>query len=211
MNSNCRLQLKQLRHVRILFMDSYRKPHGLVAGTLACGRRQTAGADLVRCLCAASRSVARYGSSSVDRSDPVVIVGEPADEIAEPERFPRSPWSGSFSSATLGLLYVVLGRVLDPLANLSKASILEDGHYATRLRYTEGQGACAHHRALQHAGRRARHRARREQPPLPAAHLRAGARAPRDRQRTSRRGRVPAFSASPPTPRRFKILAELLP
>ena len=34
----------------------------------------------------------------------------------------------------LAILYVVLGRVLDPLANLSKGMLsLEDGHYATRL------------------------------------------------------------------------------
>lgn len=34
----------------------------------------------------------------------------------------------------LAILYVVLGRVLDPLANLSKGLLnLEDGHYATRL------------------------------------------------------------------------------
>jgi two-component system sensor histidine kinase UhpB len=67
----------------------------------------------------------------------VVIVGEPADEIAE-------AWH-DFSSlaivwlvlnaAILAILYIVLGRVLDPLAHLSRGMLsLEDGHYATRLK-----------------------------------------------------------------------------
>ena len=73
---------------------------------------------------------------AIDRSTPVVIVGEPADEIAE-------AWHDFSSLAivwlvlnalTLGILYVVLGRVLDPLAHLSRGMLsLEDGHYATRL------------------------------------------------------------------------------
>ncbi len=73
---------------------------------------------------------------AIDHSTPVVIVGEPADEIAE-------AWHDFSSLAlvwlvlnalTLGILYVVLGRVLDPLAHLSRGMLsLEDGHYATRL------------------------------------------------------------------------------
>jgi two-component system sensor histidine kinase UhpB len=73
---------------------------------------------------------------AADHANPIVIVGEPADEIAE-------AWQDLYSLAivwllldviVLGVLYVVLGRVLDPLASLSKGMLrLEDGHYATRL------------------------------------------------------------------------------
>jgi two-component system sensor histidine kinase UhpB len=78
----------------------------------------------------------RANRASIDRSDPVVIVGEPADEIAE-------AWNDFYSLALvwLGLdalvlitLYIVLGRVLDPLKSLSRGmQSLEDGHYGTRI------------------------------------------------------------------------------
>jgi two-component system sensor histidine kinase UhpB len=114
LNEQLPLQLKHLRHVRIMFMDP------------------TWFARLVRpqLVGRAVRIVA------IDHSNPVVIVGEPADEIAE-------AWHDFSSLAlvwlvlnalTLGVLYWVLGRVLDPLAHLSKGMLsLEDGHYATRL------------------------------------------------------------------------------
>jgi two-component system sensor histidine kinase UhpB len=73
---------------------------------------------------------------ALEGENPVIIVGEPADEIAE-------AWHDFSSLAIvwlvlnaliLAILYVVLGRVLDPLAHLSKGMLnLEDGHYATRL------------------------------------------------------------------------------
>ena len=95
--------------------------------------------------------------------NPVVIVGEPADEIAE-------AWQDFYSLAIVWLtldalilvvLYIVLGRVLDPLQSLSRGmASLEDGHYATRLPTAEGQGACRPHQPLQHACRGARRRPR---------------------------------------------------
>ena len=73
---------------------------------------------------------------AADGVNPVVIVGEPADEIAE-------AWQDFYSLAIvwlaldaliLVLLYIVLGRVLNPLHSLSGGMArLEDGHYATRL------------------------------------------------------------------------------
>ena len=66
----------------------------------------------------------------------MVIVGEPEDEIAE-------AWQDFYSLAIvwlaldaliLILLYIVLGRVLNPLRSLSGGMArLEDGHYAIRL------------------------------------------------------------------------------
>jgi two-component system sensor histidine kinase UhpB len=70
-------------------------------------------------------------------ANPIIIVGEPADEIAEAWQDFASlaaVWLG-LNALVLALLYVVLGRLLDPLAYLSKGMLrLEDGHYATRLR-----------------------------------------------------------------------------
>ncbi len=129
-------QLKHLRHVRISFMDAaghtaIATSHKIVGdgarpyvpGWFVALVRPQIGGRTVRMV-------------TVDRSTPVIIVGEPADEIAE-------AWQDFSSLAiiwfvlnaiVLALLYVVLGRVLDPLANLSKGMLnLEDGHYATRL------------------------------------------------------------------------------
>ena len=58
---------------------------------------------------------------AVDGANPVVIVGEPADEIAEAWRDFYSlaiVWLSSMCSI-LVVLYVVLGRVLNPLRSLS--------------------------------------------------------------------------------------------
>ncbi|HEX2447834.1 MAG TPA: ATP-binding protein [Methyloceanibacter sp.] len=136
LNQQLPLQLKHLRHVRIMFMDQIGQltvvspQPSEVAG--APDHAPTWFARLVRpqLVGRAVRIVA------IDHSTPVVIVGEPADEIAE-------AWH-DFSSLALvwlvlnalilAILYVVLGRVLDPLAHLSKGMLsLEDGHYATRL------------------------------------------------------------------------------
>ncbi len=131
------LELKHLRHVRILFMDAMGQLTVVSPQTDATGadirpRAPSWFAALVRpqLVGRAVRVVA------AEHANPVVIVGEPADEIAE-------AWQ-DFSSLALvwlaldililGVLYVVLGRVLDPLGSLSRGMLqLEDGHYATRL------------------------------------------------------------------------------
>lgn len=69
-------------------------------------------------------------------TNPIVIVGEPANEIAE-------AWQELYSLAVvwlalgvvvLGTLYLVLGRILDPLPKLARGMVrLEEGPYATRL------------------------------------------------------------------------------
>ena len=129
-------QLKHLRHVRIMFMD----PNGQL--TVLSPRRAAGaeGRDYVPSWFAALVRPQLVGRAvrvvAIEHANPVIIVGEPADEIAE-------AWH-DFSSLTvvwlalnaliLAVLYVVLGRVLDPLAHLSKGMLsLEDGHYATRL------------------------------------------------------------------------------
>jgi two-component system sensor histidine kinase UhpB len=132
------LQLKHLRHVRIMYMDSQGQ---LTIVSPQPDAELSDGAQpyvpgwftrLVRpqLVGRAVRVVA------VDGSNPIIIVGEPADEIAE-------AWHDFSSLAVVWLalnvvilliLYIVLGRVLDPLAHLSKGMHnLEDGQYATRL------------------------------------------------------------------------------
>jgi two-component system sensor histidine kinase UhpB len=71
-----------------------------------------------------------------EQANPIVIVGEPSDEIAEAwQDFSALAivWL-SLNALILAVLYVVLGRVLVPLPHLSKGMLnLEDGHYATRI------------------------------------------------------------------------------
>jgi two-component system sensor histidine kinase UhpB len=129
------LQLKHLRHVRIMLRDSFGQltivspqPDGR---TVQRAPRWFAALVRPKLVGRAVRVVSVYGA------DPLVIVGEPADENAE-------AWQDFYSLALvwlvldaliLAVLYVVLGRVLDPLASLSRGMLsLEDGHYATRLR-----------------------------------------------------------------------------
>jgi two-component system sensor histidine kinase UhpB len=131
------LQLKHLRHVRIMFMDQIGQltvvsPQASSVEDADQTPAPTWFSRLVRpqLVGRAVRIVA------IDHSTPVVIVGEPADEIAEAWHDFSSlalVWL-AINALILGILYVVLGRLLDPLASLSKGMLsLEDGHYATRL------------------------------------------------------------------------------
>ncbi|MFD0987870.1 ATP-binding protein [Methyloligella solikamskensis] len=131
------VQLKHLRHVRIMFIDSMGHftevaPQDSQRLLFDEERAPEWYAELVR-----PRLVNRaVRVVTTDSMNPVVIVGEPADEIAE-------AWS-DFSALVmiwlglelliLVLLYIVLGRLLKPLANLSHGMAnLESGDYATRL------------------------------------------------------------------------------
>jgi two-component system sensor histidine kinase UhpB len=130
------LELKHLRHVRIMFMDSSGQLTVLSpqpgSGAANAGYVPNWFAALVRpqLVGRAVRVVA------LEHANPVIIVGEPADEIAEAWHDFSSlaiVWL-TLNALILAILYVVLGRVLDPLAHLSKGMLnLEDGHYATRL------------------------------------------------------------------------------
>ena len=137
LNQQLPLQLKHLRHVRIMFMDQSGaltvvspQPSGVEGASDAQAPSWFARLVRPQLVGRAVRVV------TIDHATPVAIVGEPADEIAE-------AWHDFSSLAvvwlvlnalTLGILYVVLGRVLDPLAHLSRGMLsLEDGHYATQL------------------------------------------------------------------------------
>jgi two-component system sensor histidine kinase UhpB len=132
------LELKHLRHVRIMMMDeigqlTFISPwsaNGEGAGIEPYVPAWFARLVRPQLVGRAVRVVTVRGAS------PIVIVGEPADEIAEAWHDFSSlaiVWL-TLNALVLAILYVVLGRVLDPLASLSKGMLkLEDGHYATRL------------------------------------------------------------------------------
>jgi two-component system sensor histidine kinase UhpB len=66
----------------------------------------------------------------------VVIVGEPRDELGEiwEEVSRRAVIWLAITAMMLALLYVVLGRLLNPLSGLARGmQELEDGHYGTRV------------------------------------------------------------------------------
>jgi two-component system sensor histidine kinase UhpB len=130
-------QLRHLRHVRIMFMDeagnlTIASPHKIVEN----GARPYV-PDWFVALVRPQLGGRAIRVVTVDHSTPIIIVGEPADEIAEAwQDFSTQAliWLG-LNAVVLAILYVVLGRVLDPLAHLSKGMhSLEDGHYATRLK-----------------------------------------------------------------------------
>ncbi|MCJ7598587.1 MAG: hypothetical protein MUO41_08165 [Methyloceanibacter sp.] len=136
LNQELPLQLKHLRHVRIMYMDDLgqlavvspqpdvasAEPKPYVPGWFAALVRPQLPVRAVKVVTA-------------EQANPI-IVGEPFDEIAEAwQDFSALAivWL-SLNALILAVLYVVLGRVLDPLAHLSKGMLnLEEGHYGTRL------------------------------------------------------------------------------
>ncbi len=132
------LELKHLRHVRIMLVDSF--------GNLAVVSPQP-DEDGAR----ASQWVPRWFKglvapkigarttkvTSANSTVPVIIVGEPADEIAEAwDEFSELAlvWI-VLNALVLIVLWATLGRVLDPLISLARGLLnLEDGDYTTRLK-----------------------------------------------------------------------------
>ncbi|MCB1441859.1 MAG: HAMP domain-containing protein [Methyloceanibacter sp.] len=127
--------LKHLRHVRIMFMSA--------SGQLAIISPNSRASGIARpyaprwfVALVHPEVVQRKVRLLPDGTHPIIILGEPADEIAE-------AWQDFSSLALIWLainaivlvvLYLVLGRVLDPLASLSKGMHqLEDGEYEARL------------------------------------------------------------------------------
>ena len=128
-------ELKHLRHVRIQFMDSMGQLT-VVSPQPEPNEVRSKAPEWFAALVRPKLEGRAVRVVASEQTNPVVIVGEPADEIAE-------AWQDFYSLALvwllldvliLVLLYIVLGRVLNPLGNLSRGmASLEDGHYATRL------------------------------------------------------------------------------
>lgn len=130
------LELKHLRHVRIMIVDSF----GNLAvvspqpETKAAHPRWVPGwfKDLIAPKIGARTTKVTSANSML----PVIIVGEPEDEIAEAwDDFSELAlvWI-VLNALVLIVLWAILGRVLDPLISLSRGlHNLEDGDYTTRL------------------------------------------------------------------------------
>jgi two-component system sensor histidine kinase UhpB len=133
------LELKHLRHVRIMLVDSF--------GNLTVvspqpdqtnGARASQWVPLwFKGLVAPKIGARTTKISSANSTVPVIIVGEPADEIAEAwHEFSELAlvWI-VLNALVLIVLWATLGRVLDPLISLARGLLnLEDGDYTTRLK-----------------------------------------------------------------------------
>ena len=160
-----RLRLAQLRHVRISVADASGKLVSVQdtgqARSNQLKRAPAWFASLVEPHVASqelSIAVATSGDSTFILEQPVaavpkiwnlgtvVIAGEPADEIAEVWHDISAlaiVWL-TIDALILGVLFLVLGRMLDPLKHLARGMIkLEDGHYATRLEQPKVQELAA--------------------------------------------------------------------
>jgi len=133
-------QLKYIRHVRILATDKNSELVQVAPGKpdkheafMHPERAPQWFANLVGPSVGAREVRVVLGEN---RLGSVVIVGEPRDELGEIwEEVSRRAviWLG-ITAMMLALLYVVLGRLLNPLVELAGGmQELEDGHYGTRL------------------------------------------------------------------------------
>lgn len=130
-------QLRYVRHARILATDANGELVQ-IAPTAADGlaARERAPRWFTRLVgpSLGAREVRVVAGSKVLGT--IIIVGEPGDELAEVwEEVSRRAviWLG-ITALMLALLYVVLGRLLNPLIGLAGGMHeLEDGHYGTRL------------------------------------------------------------------------------
>jgi two-component system sensor histidine kinase UhpB len=134
------VQLRYVRHARILATDANGElvqvtpEEGHEGRTL--GGRQMAPrwfTDLVGPSVSTREVRVVLGSNTLGT---IVIVGEPGDELAEvwEEVSRRAVIWLAITAVMLALLYIVLGRLLNPLIGLAGGMHeLEDGHYGTRL------------------------------------------------------------------------------
>lgn len=132
-------QLRYVRHARILVTDAKGElvqiaPDPKADGTFPHGERAPRWfTDLVGPSVGTREVRVVLGSNTLGT---IVIVGEPGDELAEVwEEVSRRAviWLG-ITLIMLALLYIVLGRLLNPLEGLASGmQELEDGHYGTRL------------------------------------------------------------------------------
>jgi two-component system, NarL family, sensor histidine kinase UhpB len=132
-------QLKYVRHARILVSDKNGDPVQLAPDERASGAKPHPSrspqwfADLVGPKVGTWQIRVMLGDNRVGS---LLIVGEPRDELGEVwEEVSRRAviWLG-ITALMLALLYVVLGRLLNPLVELAAGMHeLEDGRYGTRV------------------------------------------------------------------------------
>lgn len=134
-------QLKYVRHARILANDARGELVQIAPERSLGGNGEAAGShraprwftNLVGPSVGQREVRIVLGSNTLGT---IVIVGEPADELAEvwEEVSRRAVIWLAITLVMLALLYFVLGRLLNPLVGLASGMHeLEDGHYGTRL------------------------------------------------------------------------------
>jgi two-component system, NarL family, sensor histidine kinase UhpB len=131
-------QLRSIRHVRVTVRDAQGAPVPAAPPAGAADTRRTSAYSVFTALVAPPVELRRLpvvvGGQPVGSVD---IAGEPGDEIAE---FVENAGAvGAFllllEAAVIGCLYVLFGRVLDPLAAVVRGlSALEAQDYGIRLR-----------------------------------------------------------------------------
>lgn len=129
-------ELRSLRHVRLLLMVDGKL--NMVAPVSVHGEHLSRWAPKwFAALVGPNMAGRSIRVVSASRADPVIIIGEPADEIAEAWRDFASLaiiWL-TLDALVIVILYVVLGRVLHPLASLARGmQSLKGGRYTTRLK-----------------------------------------------------------------------------
>jgi two-component system sensor histidine kinase UhpB len=129
------LRLKDTRHVRVMLLDREGQ-FALISPDTKAGKDATDPPGWFVALVSSDSPKRTVRVVPSAQTNPIVILGEPADEIAEAWHDVASlalVWL-ALEALILGILYLVLGRILDPLGTLSRGMMrLEDGHYATRV------------------------------------------------------------------------------
>lgn len=131
-------RLRNLRHVRILLMDGGELVMLRPESNSATGEPQSRWAPRwFAALVGPELSGRSVRVVSVSHLDPIIVIGEPADEIAEAWRdFSAFAiiWI-SLNALIVCFLYLALGHVLDPLASLARGmQSLKGGRYGTRIK-----------------------------------------------------------------------------
>ena len=127
-------RIRDVRHVRIMLLD-HKGQLAVISPPAEEPEESAPPAWFAYLVGAPSERAVRVVASN--STTPIVVVGEPADEIAE-------AWQEFYSLAIiwfilegliLAILYLVVGRILEPLSKLGRAIMeLEVGQYATRLK-----------------------------------------------------------------------------
>jgi two-component system, NarL family, sensor histidine kinase UhpB len=135
--ANLPVQLRSIRHVRIAVRDAAGAPIGATSPTdAAAGNRTSAPGWFAKLVALPIESHELPVMINGSKVGDVVIIGEPGDEIAE-------FWENAVAMAAtvillnvamVGILYILFGRVLDPLTMLAAGlSDLKQQSYDVRM------------------------------------------------------------------------------
>jgi two-component system sensor histidine kinase UhpB len=136
--ANLPAQLRHVRHLRISVRDAAGNPVASTAGSDAAGgaERAAAPAWFARLIAPPAQSRDVPVMVNGQRAGSVLLTGEPSDEVAEvwDNAVDHALLAALLGIAAIGLLYLLLGRVLDPLTGVARGlADLEGRNYQVRL------------------------------------------------------------------------------